>query len=111
MSGKNLFGSVTCMPSSIFNGVSVYSLQGSISSNCEMVKVGLLFAQQTSAGVKPSIGCTNWVHDDELFSVKVCSFETCVGRLMRTSSFSDVVVWETFVKVDGMCNSCRNVRS
>ena len=76
-----------------------------------MVKVRLLSAWQTSASVKPSMDCTGWVHDDELFSVKVCSFETCVGRLMRTSSFSDVVVWETFVKVDGMCDSCKNVRS
>ena len=60
---------------------------------------------------EPSAGCTDWVRDDKLFSFKVCSFEMHVGRLIHTSSFRDVVVWETFVKVDGMCDSCRNVRS
>ena len=76
-----------------------------------MVKVGLPFAQQTLAGVKPSMGCMDWVHDDELFSFEVYSFKMHVGRLMHAGSFRDVVVWETFVKVDGMCNSCKNVRS
>ena len=92
-------------------GVSVYSLQGSISSSCGTVKVGLLSAQQTLAGVNPSTGCTDWVRDDELFSVEVCLFEMHVGRLIRASSFRDVVVWDTFLKVDGMCDSCKNVRS
>ena len=110
-SGKNLFGCITYRLSSIFNGVSVYSLQGSISSSCETVKVGLLFTQWTLAGVKPSVGCTDWVCDDELFSFEMCSFEMHVGRLMCASSFRDVVVWETFLKVDGMCKSCRNVGS
>ena len=76
-----------------------------------MVKVGLLFAWRMSAGVKPGMGCTDWVCDDELFSVEVCLFEMHVGRLMRAGSFRDVVVWETFVKVDGMCDSYKNVRS
>ena len=74
-----------------------------------MVKVGLLSAQQTLAGMKPSLGCTDWVRNDELFSVEVCSLEMHVGRLIHTGSFRDVVVWETFVKVDGMCDSCKNV--
>ena len=64
-----------------------------------MVKVGLLFAQRTLASVKPSVGCTDWVRDDELFSFEQCSFEIRVGRLMCTGSFRDVV-WEIFVKVD-----------
>ena len=64
-----------------------------------------------SASVKPSVGCTDWVHDDKLFSFEVCSFEMCVGKLMHASSFRDFVVWEAFVKVDGMCDSCKNVRS
>ena len=85
--------------------------QGSVSNSCEMVKVGLLFAWQTLAGVKPGVGCVDWVHDDELFSVEVCSFEMHVKRLIHTSSYRDVVVWETFVKVDGMYDSCRNIRS
>ena len=73
-----------------------------------MVKVGLLSAQRTSAGVKPSVGCTYWVHDGKLFSVEECLFEVCVGRLIHAGSFRDDVVWDTFVKVDGMCNSCKN---
>ena len=76
-----------------------------------MVKVGLLFAQQMLASMNPSVGCTDWVCDDELFSFEVRSFEIHVGRLMRTGSFRDVLVWETFVKVDGMCDSCKNIRS
>ena len=111
LSGKNLFGYVTYSLSTVLSGVSVYSLQGSISSSCGMVKVGLLSAQQTLAGVKPSMGCTDWVHDDELFSIEVCLCEMHVGRLMHAGSFRDVIVWETFVKVDGMCDSCKNIRS
>ena len=111
MSDKNLFGYITFRPSSVFNGVSVYSLQGSISSSYRTVKVGLLSAWLTSVGVKPSVGFTGWVCDDDLFSVELCLFEMCVGRLMHTGSFRDVVVWETFVKVDGICDSCKNVRS
>ena len=46
-----------------------------------------------------------------LLSKTVDMTEMCVGRLMHASSFRDVVVWETFVKVDGMCDSCKNIRS
>ena len=109
MRGKNLFGCITCRPSSVFNGVSVYSLHCSISSSYGMVKVGLLSAWRTLASVKPSAGCTDWVHDGELFSVEECSFEVRMGRLIHAGSFRDVV-WDAFVKVDGMCDSCKNVR-
>ena len=108
-SGRNLLGCVTYRPSSIFNGVSVYSLQSSISNNCGTVKVGLLSARQTSASVKPKAGFTDWVCDDTVFSVKECSLGVRVGRLIRASSFKEVVVSDTFVKVDGMYNSCKNV--
>ena len=52
----------------------------------------------------------DWVRDDMVFSVEECLLEVCVGRLICTGSFKDVVVWDTFVKVDGMCNSCKNLR-
>ena len=52
-----------------------------------MVKVGLLSAWQTSAGVKPSVGCTDWVHDDKLFSVEVCSFEMSCSEEFQGISF------------------------
>ena len=72
MSSKNLSGCITYRPSRVFNGVSAYSLQGSVSSSCETVRVGLFFARQTSIGVKPRVGCTDRVHDDEWFSSEVC---------------------------------------
>ena len=111
MSGRNLLGCVMYRPSNIFNGVSVYSLQGFISNNCGTVKVGLFSAWQTLVSVKPKAGCMDWVHDDVVFSVEECSLEVRVGRLIRAGSFKEVVVWDTFVKVDGMCNSCKNIRS
>ena len=89
----------------------MYFLQGSISNYCGTVKVGLLSARQTSASVKPKAGCTDWVHDDAVFSFKECSLGVHVGRLLCASSFKEVVVWDTFVKVDGMCDSCKNVSS
>ena len=52
-----------------------------------------------------------WVCDDVMFSVEGCSLEVHVGRLIRASSFKEVVVWDTFVKVDGMSDSFKNVRS
>ena len=98
-------------PSSVFNGVSVYSQQGSISNNCGTVKVGLSSAWQTSAGVKPKVGCTDWVRVDSMFSFKKCSLGVCVERLTFAGFFKEVEVWDTFVKMDGMCESCKNVRS
>ena len=74
-----------------------------------MVKVGSFCARQTSAGVNPSMGCTVWVHAVRLFSFEVYSFEMHVGRVIHAGSFSDVGVQETFVKVDGICDSCRKV--
>ena len=111
MSGRNLFGCITYRLSSIFNGVSVYSLQGSISNNCGTVQVGLLSAWQTSASVKPRVGCMDWVHDDTVFSVEECWLEVRVGRLICAGSFKEVVVWDTFMKEDRMCDSCKNIRS
>ena len=89
----------------------MYLQQGSISNSCGTVKVGLSSAQQTSAGVKPKVGCTDWVCVDLVFSFKRCSLGVHVGRLIHTGSFKEVEVWDRFVKVDGMCESCKNVRS
>ena len=99
-------GCVTYKPSSVFSGVSVYSRQGLISNSCGTVKVGLSSAQQTSADVKPKVGCTAWVHVDLVFSFKQCSLGVHVGRLICAGSFKEDEVWDTFVKVDGMCKSC-----
>ena len=51
------------------------------------------------------------VHDDAVFSAEECLLEVLVGRLIHAGSFKEVVVLDTLVKVDGMCNSCKNVRS
>ena len=87
--------------------MSVYSQQGSISNNCGTVRVGLFSAWQTLASVKAKAGCTDWVHDDSLVSFKGCSLGVHVGRLIDAGSFKEVEVWDTFVKVDGMCKSCK----
>ena len=80
-------------------------------NSCGTVKVGLSSAQQTSACVKPKVGCTAWVCVDLVFSFKQCSLGVRAGRLMHASSFKEDEVWDTFVKVDGMYESCKNVKS
>ena len=56
--------------------------------------------------MKPKAGCTDWVYVDSVFSFKGCSFRVCVGRLICACSFKEVEVWDTFVKIDGMCKKC-----
>ena len=89
----------------------MYSLHGSLSNNCRTNRVGFSSVWQTLASEKPKAGCMDWVHVDT-----VCSFEGSLlgvhmGRLICTCSFKEVVGWDTFEKVDGMCESCKKVRS
>ena len=77
-----------------------------ISSNCCTVNLGSIYAQHISAGVKPNTGSTVWVGNVLLLSVEIW-----VGSLIRVGYFTFAYTCETLLKVDGIFDDWRKVKS